>query len=225
MTNPSNPGGLQFDKVSSAAAPTGMTCANCGKAIGDTYYTVRDKPICEECKQKADVAIGARFARGRSSAAFGKAVVFGVGAAIGASILYYLFAIVMKAEWALVTIAMAWAIGRAIQIAAGGVGGRRYQVLAALLTYFSIGLAQGFVDLHNDPGAGASAVVFSTLFGPITSVVGQLMSAGGSNPLGGAISALIYGFGIRTAWRMTAGAVSLIKGPFRVGAAPAAAPR
>ena len=80
MTAPSDPGGLQFDKVSSGTAPSGMTCANCGKPITDTYYTVRDKPICEECKQKADAGIAAHFAKGRSSDAFGKAVLYGIGA-------------------------------------------------------------------------------------------------------------------------------------------------
>ncbi|HTG53544.1 MAG TPA: LIM domain-containing protein [Gemmatimonadaceae bacterium] len=218
MTAPSDPGGLQFDKVSSGAAPSGMTCANCGKPITDTYYTVRDKPICEECKQKADAGIAAHFAKGRSSDAFGKAVLYGIGAGIAGAFVYFLVEVITKYELALVALAIGWAVGRAIQVAAKGVGGRRYQILAVVITYLSIGAAYGMIIMHDRPDSTVFEFIFATIAGPILVVV-----ASGAS---GILSAIIIGVGLRTAWQMTAGAVSLIKGPFRVGAAPAAgAPR
>jgi len=217
MTAPSNPGDLQFDKVSSASTPAAMTCANCGKPIADTYYTVRDKPICEECKQKADAGIAAHFAKGRSSDAFGKAVLYGIGAGIAGAFVYFLVEVVTKYELAIVALAIGWAVGRAIQIAARGVGGRRYQILAVVITYLSIGAAYGLIIAHDRPDSTVFEFIFAMLAGPVIVVV-----ASGAS---GILSAIIIGVGLRTAWQMTAGAVSLIKGPFRVGATPAPGPR
>ena len=217
MTAPSEPGGLQFDKVAGGAAPAALRCANCNKPITDTYYTVRDKAICEECKQKADAGIAARFASGRSSGAFVRAVVFGVGAAIAGALVYYLIAVAADIQIGIVAIAIGWGVGRAIQIAAKGVGGRRYQVLAVVLTYLSVAAAFGMIIGHFHPEVDVATLILNGVVAPLRSVF--------RSGLGGILSAIIIGVGLRAAWQMTAGATVLIKGPFRVGAAPASGAR
>ena len=60
---------------------------------------------------------------------------------------------------------------------------------------------------------GALALLIVAL--PVIGIIGSMPS--------GLISALIIGFGLRTAWRMTGEAKIDIRGPFRVGAQPAPA--
>jgi hypothetical protein len=136
-TPPSSGDPLQFDRVEGATTAAGMTCASCGNPIVSSYYDVNGNHVCLACKGRAeranDPVVG--------FAPFAKAFLFGgVACLIGAGI-YYGVAALLNLEIGLIAILIGYMVGAAVRKATNGGGGRRYQVLALLLTYFAIGLA------------------------------------------------------------------------------------
>src|SRR5439155_26102796 len=67
-----------------------------------------------------------------------KAAGLGLLAAIGGSVLYYAVAAITGYELAIVAIAVGFMVGKAVRRGSGNRGGRAYQVLAIVLTYFAI---------------------------------------------------------------------------------------
>jgi hypothetical protein len=63
---------------------------------------------------------------------------YGLAAAIGCSILYAAIVWVTKFELALMAILVGYVVGKAVLRGARGLGGRRCQIVAVMLTYFSI---------------------------------------------------------------------------------------
>jgi hypothetical protein len=76
-----------------------------------------------------------------SHAAFVRGIVFGLGGFVLGLALYAAFVILTDIQWALVSLAAGWLVGKAIMLGSGGVGGRRYQIAAALLTYAAVSMA------------------------------------------------------------------------------------
>lgn len=124
---------LQFD---APVEGTTVTCSRCGSRILDEYFETSGAVVCASCRRALELrATGEGSAAGRGVRAF----LFGLGAAIGGSILYYGISRLTNMEFALVAIAVGWMVGRAVHIGARGAGGKRYQMLAVALTYLSIG--------------------------------------------------------------------------------------
>jgi hypothetical protein len=134
---------LQFDHVetsaSGAAAQTaaGVRCAVCGKDVGDRYYTANGKPICESCR---DVVLSATVTP-RSPGLLAVATLFGLGAAIAGAAIYYAVIAIANLEIGIVAILIGYMVGWAVRRGAGGRGGRRFQIVAVVLTYWAVGLA------------------------------------------------------------------------------------
>ena len=77
----------------------------------------------------------------RNHAAYVRAILFGVGAAIAGCILYSV--VVIATGWTIgyVALAVGYMVGRAMKAGSGGQGGRRYQIAAALLTYAAVSVS------------------------------------------------------------------------------------
>ena len=173
-----------------------------------------------------------------------RACLFGFGAAIVGAVLYYAVIAITNFQIGLVAIAIGYIVGYAVHRGAGGRGGRRFQVLALVLTYWAVGLAYtplAFQEMSQEtqeasPAAEAAAPVSEdasdatsdssfafamlmllafTVALPVLSVVGSLPS--------GLISAAIIAFGMHQAWRMTAAPNVEITGPYRIATESAAA--
>ncbi len=131
-------------------------------------------------------------------------------------------------------------VGYAVLKGAGR-GRRRFQVLALVLTYASVGLAYmpiAVKEIANKPLIAASKSAAPEApsretprpqpsFGGFVTGIAMLIAFSlalpalvviGSMP-SGLISALIIGFGMRQAWRMTAPPSIDVTGPYRVAAA------
>jgi hypothetical protein len=136
---------LTFDRVEptlnvphdTATETAGIPCASCGAVMLDEYYSVGDKPLCASCRTTFEKT----RATSRTSKAFGKALAFGLGAALAGAVVYYAVIALLDLEIGIVAILIGWMVGRAILKALPGGGLRRYQVLGAVLTYFAVGLA------------------------------------------------------------------------------------
>jgi len=92
--------------------------------------------ICEACAHKAR-----NEAPKDSHAAYTQGLAYGVGGAIAGLAIYATFAIATGIVIGYVSLAVGWVVGKAINVGSKGVGGRRYQVTAVLLTYAAVSLA------------------------------------------------------------------------------------
>ncbi len=247
-SNPGGPPPLQFDTAVPSVASLGtittqgVTCTACHRAITDEYFDVNGQSVCEACRTQ----LVQLTQTPRGWGLFAKAAVFGVVAAILGAILYYAVIAITDFEIGIVAIAIGYMVGWAIRKATASRGGRRYQVLALVLTYWAVGVAytpltfQGLAeqekkeqaekaDAGATPEAAAPAaaesqddsgmnipVALGILFG--FSLALPVLVVFGSMP-GGLLSALIIGIGMRQAWQMTAVPPLQISGPYRIAAA------
>jgi hypothetical protein len=150
---------LQFDRVVSSGAPddasksAGVACATCGSAITTEYFHVGSHPVCAPCRD----LVQARFATPRGWGALAKAAVYGVGAAIAGAIIYYAVIAITNFEIGIVAILIGYMVGYMVRKGAGG-GGRRFQILALVLTYWSVGLAYSPIAFKGAEKAEKNAV-------------------------------------------------------------------
>jgi hypothetical protein len=136
---------------------------------------------------------------------FVHAIAYGAVASIVGSILYAAFSIVTHIQIAIAAMAVGYMVGRAMLEATHGLGGRKYQVAAALFTYFSVSIAAALQILwaykahgHDLLHINRAGLIVLTEFGLASPF---LKLEGGLN---GLIGLFILFIGIRFAWRMTA---------------------
>ncbi|MBI1354650.1 MAG: hypothetical protein GC160_09910 [Acidobacteria bacterium] len=136
-TPPEPPAPLAFDRPAfhQQAAPE-FACALCGAGLTGQYYQANGAPVCSDCRWKAEHESGPPQA-GRVGR-FGKAALYGLGAAAAGTLVYFLVLWGTGYEIGLIAILVGWMVGKAVFSGSGGVGGRAYQLLAMGLTYVSI---------------------------------------------------------------------------------------
>jgi hypothetical protein len=241
---------LQFDTVLPAhapdagVAPAGVTCAACARPVADQYYEANGASLCGGCQRTvADLAVTPRGA-----VTFTRAALLGLVAALLGAVLYYAVLAFAHLEVGLIAIAIGYMVGYAIRLGTRGRGGRRFQVLAVVLTYWAVGLAYVPFTFGGGPEEAPTAATGSATpaapappppthteaaeapFEPASGLWLSLLVVlaftfalpvlivAGSLP-GGLISAAIIAFGMHQAWRMTAAPQIVITGPYRIGAA------
>ena len=211
---------LQFERVvtdqlapAANGAPAVM-CAGCRARLETEYYEINGRPFCGDCRGKIEGV--AEPARGLLP--FAVAAIFGLGAAVAGAAIYYAVIAITHLEIGLVAILIGYMVGYAVRRGAGGRGGLRFQILAAVLTYGAVGLAYAplivMSALAEQRAVHAIKVAIMIPLLPVLMVIGSMPS--------GIITALIIFFGIRQAMRMTAAPLLRISGPFRIGASPSA---
>ena len=203
---------LQFRKADHATVETGSgpPCAICSRRIVDTYFHANGKVVCPSCADKLQAVQTAPPAH-----TLLKSFIYGLGAALAGTALFSAIWIVSLTQWALISILIGYMVAKAIRYASGGLGGRPQQILAALLTYFSVAMAIVPVLIYhniqkneNVSAAMVLAYAFVGLGSPFLA-----MKAGAS----GILTLLITFFGIQRAWRMTGRSNVLVMGPYQQG--------
>jgi hypothetical protein len=135
---------LRFDRADYEKAPgAGPHCGVCKGPLAPEYWRWQGLIFCAACRPK----VGDKIAESQSGGAYAKAALQGAGVAIACGIGYAVFVEVIKTQLALVTIGIAYVVARVVRKASGGMGGRRFQVLAVALTYFAstMGYAPGIL--------------------------------------------------------------------------------
>ena len=122
---------LTFD---ASAAPGAASCAKCGTQLRGSYHMVDDAMTCAKCRYAAE----AQSAGGTGAGALLRAIGFGTGAAVVGAAGYYAFVKITDIEWALLTALVGIGVGMAVRVGSRGHGGRKYQVVALVLTYFAM---------------------------------------------------------------------------------------
>ncbi len=239
---------LQFDRAeSSGSARPDTVCTRCNAVLDQSYYEANGKPFCPSCRDaiEADLA--------RKTGSFPLALALGIGGALVGALLYFAVAAITGYEVGLVAIACGWLVGRGVQKGADGRGGRKFQVAAVVLTYFSIAtsyFALAVKDIvksspststaaadRTGPAEPAPIAADSAIEAPsepavAASGVGGLLVMFAGLPLiaafgdlpGGLLSLLIIAIGLRQAWQMNARLVIEFLGPFEVRRSPPSAP-
>jgi hypothetical protein len=208
---------LQFDRVAvagpaaEAAGAPGVVCGGCHARLETDYYEINGRPFCADCRGRIEAI--AETPRGLTP--FAVAAIFGLGAAVAGAAIYYAVIALLNLEIGLVAILIGYMVGYAVRKGAGGRGGLRFQILAAVLTYCAVGLAYTPFALQ---GASTVPWIMALVLIPVLPVLIVVKTM----PTG-LITALIIFFGIRQAMRMTATPVLQISGPFRIGSAGSSA--
>ncbi len=220
----------QFGTAEYVGKPGGDHCQFCHQPIAATYFRANGAMTCPTCAERMRGEIPQD-----NHAAFVRAILFGIGAAVVGMILYATFEIATGIVIGYAALAVGWMVGKAMIAGSNGVGGRRYQIAAVLLTYAAVSMAAIPVWIHyqrehrsaiQKPQANdAAASDVSTPPKPHTNIIVGLGILAGvglaspflelfDNPLGGMIGLFILFIGLRFAWQFTQGRQINVAGPF-----------
>lgn len=126
----------QFGTAEYASESGSERCKTCGQPLGARYYRVNGVLTCESCVDR----VKAQTPKDTHSALV-RGVLFGVGGALVGLILYSAFGIITGLVIGYVSLAVGYIVGKAILKGSGGIGGRRYQIAAAILTYAAVSMS------------------------------------------------------------------------------------
>ena len=133
MSSSGLPAGAQLGQAERVVVEA---CSFCGQPVGKWYFRVNGAMSCMSCAQAAKNA-----ASKDTHATFVRALLFGCGAALLGLVLYTTFGILIGVVAGYLSLGVGYLVGKIMMIGSGGVGGRRYQVTAALLTYAAVTLS------------------------------------------------------------------------------------
>jgi len=136
MNTPDSQPTPQFGKAEYVGDPGTDRCASCNQPIVSEYYRVNGAMVCPTCTSSAQGALP-RDTHG----AFTRAVLFGCGAALLGLILYSAFGIITGLVIGYLSLAVGFLVGKAMMMGSKGIGGRRYQIVAVLLTYAAVSMS------------------------------------------------------------------------------------
>jgi uncharacterized protein (DUF983 family) len=126
----------QFTTAEYSGSSGGDRCVSCNQPLTARYYRVNTRMACEGCVQELE-----RRQPADSHAGYVRGMIFGVGAAIVGMAGYAGFTILTGLYIGYVSLAVGWLVGKAIMLGSKGIGGRRYQIAAVILTYAAVSLA------------------------------------------------------------------------------------
>jgi len=197
----------QFGTAEYMGSPGGDHCQFCHQPIAGAYYRANGAMACAGCAEK----MRGELAKD-THAAFVRAILFGIGAAILGLILYAAFAIITGIMIGYASLAVGWMVGKAIVKGSGGVTGKRYQISAVVFTYAAVALARVPIWIHYAPRLQADLVPAIMRLAPIALVFPFTRFA--DNPFGGVIGLVILFVGLSIAWKLTAAKPMEVFGPF-----------
>ena len=113
-------------------------CGLCGTPLASEYYRVHGQTACASCASAAQNG----QANGQSNTAFTRALLFGIGAATVGLAGYAAFTIATSFYIGYVALGVGYIVARAMKFGSGGLGGRPFQIVAVILTYLAIALAE-----------------------------------------------------------------------------------
>lgn len=210
----------QFATAEYSRNTSAMKCAACQRPISGSYFQIRGVPVCGACTEKLRAQIPKD-----SHAAFVRALLFGIGGAVVGLALYVTFALATGLIIGWLSVAVGYIIGKAMHLGSRGVGGRRYQVVAVLLTYFAVSMSAVPIAieqsrLHHQTQAQATTTQPEAPMS-VARTVAVLAWVGIASPLldlhdpvHGLIGLIILFVGLRFAWQFTAARTLKVSGPY-----------
>lgn len=191
---------LNFNRADFTAQAPEAACTWCTRGLDGSYFDVQGIRVCGVCAERAREA-----SPQDTRATFLRSILFGSMTAALVGMAY--FALLNIAHGSLIafaSIGVGYIIAKAMRMGSNGVGGRRYQVMAAVLTYIAVVIAFS-ASVLGSAGMPRWAYPFLVL-APILSLFVHHASFG-------ALQILIAGIGMRWAWQLMSGAPWRITGP------------
>ena len=121
---------IEFDDPRTEGPAKGTSCSGCSVDIRAIYYEAAGKVICPKCRNELESQLSPE---GGCAGRFGKALGFGLLAAVAGTVLYLIIAAATGMVFGIVALLIGWMVGKAVFIGSGRRGGRRYQLLATVL--------------------------------------------------------------------------------------------
>ena len=220
----------QFATAEYSAQPGATPCKACGQAISGSHYRVNGVMTCVKCAQRIQDQMPKD-----SHAAYVRGISFGIGGAILGFAIYAGFSLATGWMIGYISLAVGFIVGKAMIMGSGGLGGRRYQIAAVVLTYAAVSMAAVPIAIsqHMKHKSVQQQTQMSDSAAPKMSpikAIGTLAVVGLaspflelSDPVHGVIGLIILFVGIRIAWKMTAGRPMNIVGPLLQQPSPATA--
>ena len=224
----------QFGTAEYVGTPGSDHCQFCHQPIAGNYFRANGAMTCPGCAEKMRGEVAKD-----THAAFVRGILFGIGAAILGMVLYATFEIVTGIIIGYAALAVGWLVGKAMIKGSNGVGGRRYQIAAVLLTYAAVSTAAIPVWIHyagehkqsqhqkttQAQGSSESGQQGGSAAKPrptFLTAMGTLLLLGLASPfleltgnfIGGMIGLVILYVGMQFAWKFTAARPLEIFGPF-----------
>jgi hypothetical protein len=231
----------QFATAEYAHVPGTERCRICNNIVFDDYYRVNGQMACAKCAGEARQGMPSD-----SHAAFARAMLLGGGAAVLGMALYAAFTITTNFYFGYIALGVGWLVAKAMLKGSNGIGGRRYQIAAVLLTYAAISVAAvpigiaSVVKHKNDTAVeqkrADDATTSSAQDSGSSENAGQSRSEIGrllvqlvlwglaspflelQDPLHGLIGLVILFVGLRIAWQMTSARPLEVDGPYPIAA-------
>lgn len=138
-----NPSAPQFATAEYSNQPSADTCKVCQRPITGMFYRANNAMVCGSCAERVKREIPQD-----SHAVFVRALLFGLGGFAIGLVLYAGFEIATGISIGYLALAVGWIVGKAMMLGSKGVGGRRYQITAVLLTYAAVSMASIPVAIH-----------------------------------------------------------------------------
>lgn len=134
---PENLSSPQFSTAEYTSSPAGDVCKGCKSPITGVYYRANGAMVCGSCADRLK-----RELPQDSHAAFVRAMMFGIGGFLVGLIAYSALGILLQG-WTIgyFALGVGWIIGKAMMSGSRGVGGRKYQIVAVLLTYAAVSMS------------------------------------------------------------------------------------
>jgi hypothetical protein len=126
----------QFKTAEYSGAKSGDRCKLCSQPLGAAYWRVGQAMACQACAENAK-----NDQPKDTHSAYSRALLFGIGGAIVGLAIYATFAIVTGIILGYVSLAVGYIVGKAMSMGSKGLGGRRYQITAVILTYAAVSMA------------------------------------------------------------------------------------
>jgi predicted lipid-binding transport protein (Tim44 family) len=136
MNSPDSQPTPQFGKAEYVGEPGTDRCSACGQPILNDYYRVNGAMVCPTCTSTAQNTLPKD-----THAAFVRAVLFGCLGSLLGLILYSGFGIITGLVIGYLSLAVGYIVGKAMMMGSKGIGGRRYQIVAVLLTYAAVSIS------------------------------------------------------------------------------------
>jgi hypothetical protein len=131
----------QFNTAEYSSA--GDVCKSCKTPITGGYFRINGMTACGRCadqvRQQSPKDTHSAYVRG---------IIFGLGGAILGFVLFAGFVIVTGISLGYISLAVGFLVGKAMKFGSNGIGGRRYQIAAAVLTYAAVSMAAIPIAIH-----------------------------------------------------------------------------
>jgi hypothetical protein len=228
----SSQGSPRFGTAEYKGAPAADVCKVCGQALPGVYYRANRAMVCAGCVERVRVSVP-----NDSHSAFVRGLLFGFGGFVIGLVAYSAITILLQGfTIGYFSFAVGLIVGKAMMMGSKGIGGRRYQIAAAILTYAAVSISAVptwfYFEMKNKPPAqiqkqsegenqsvqpesgssGSQSSPATTKIG-FAGAVGVLILLGlaspflgFSNPIWGILNLIILLVGIQIAWRLTRGA-------------------